>query len=503
VSSTENTTHDTPRRRRSPLVVASVAAAVLVVGGGGAYFAAAGLGGSGAPDARSGAPGGDGNPPLLALDGYTESSGDDRPIAPGEPDPSGGPVVYRATGDLPDGPDRAAVHRASGTVTKAEVTRLAKALGLDGTPRSAGPTWKIGADRDGSGPLLQVAKDAPGSWTFALFGASPSGDNCLKGKACPSGGDTPAGKGPGPAAGEPVSEEAATKAAAAVLDAVGQGKAELDAKQLMGAVRVVNADPVVGGLPTYGWTTGIQVGPDGQVVGGSGLLKKPEKGDTYPVISAGEALKQLNKEAAGADRVRIGGCATPVPVEGEEQRDGELKPSVPCEPEGAGAGPEQVTIGKAVFGLAAHHVEGRQTLVPSWLFEVAPKQADRPFTITHPAVDPKFLTAPEPPQNITPTEPPKDPAVPGEGMSLTSYSVSGDGRTLSLTFWGGVCSGYAAKATESGDKVKVRVVETNPDPKRVCIALAKELTESVTLDKPLGDRKVVRADTGEAVPLKR
>ena len=27
----------------------------------------------------------------------------------------------------------------------------------------------------------------------------------------------------------------------------------------MGAQRVVNADPVVGGLPTYGWTTGVTV----------------------------------------------------------------------------------------------------------------------------------------------------------------------------------------------------------------------------------------------------
>ena len=29
-----------------------------------------------------------------------------------------------------------------------------------------------------------------------------------------------------------------------------------------------------------------------------------------------------------------------------------------------------VTVEKAVFGLAAHPVDGRQALVPSWLFEV-------------------------------------------------------------------------------------------------------------------------------------
>ncbi|MFF3321930.1 hypothetical protein [Streptomyces sp. NPDC002889] len=506
MSSTENTTHDSPRRRRSPLAVASVAAAVLVAGGGGAYFATAGLGSSGTTGAKSGAPGGDNDPPPLALDGYTESSGSrgDGSIAPGEPDPSGGGIVYKATGELPDGPDRAAVHRSSGTVTEAEVTRLAKALGLPGTPRSAGPVWKIGADKDGSAPLLQVDKEAPGTWTFARFGASPGGDNCLKGKSCPSGGDTPSGGSPD-AAGPAVSEEAAKKAAAPVLDAVGHSDAELDAKQLMGAVRVVNADPVVGGLPTYGWTTGIQVGADGQVVGGSGRLKMPEKGDSYPVISAEKAVKQLNAAGAGQDRARIGGCATPVPAEGERQQDGELKPSAPCEPEGSGAGPEQVTIKKAVFGLAAHFVEGRQALVPSWLFEVAPKGVDQPFTITYPAVDPKFLTAPEPPEkDITPTKPPKDPVAPEEGLSPTSYDVSADGRTLTLTFWGGVCSDYAAKAAETEGQVRVSVVETNPDPKRVCIAMAKELKESVKLKQPLGDRKVVMAQTGESVPpLKR
>ena len=40
---------------------------------------------------------------------------------------------------------------------------------------------------------------------------------------------------------------------------------------------------------------------------------------------------------------------------------------------------------------------------------------------------------------------------------------------LTVTFWGGVCSEYEAKATETGDRVKVRIVETNPDPERVCI----------------------------------
>ncbi|MDQ0842260.1 hypothetical protein [Streptomyces sp. V1I6] len=481
MSSTENT-QESPRRRRSPLVVASVAAAVLVAGGGGAYFATAGSEGADATDAKSGAAGAK-NPPPPALD--LGGSGTESGIAPGEPDPTGGGVVYSAKGDLPEGPGRAAVHRATGTVTEAEVTRLAKALGLPGTPRLEGPAWKIGPTKDGQGPSLQVNKDAPGTWTFARF-ASPGGDNCLKGKACPSGGS--AGEG-----GAPVSEAEAEKAAAPVLRAVGQGEAALNAGQLMGAVRVVNANPVVGGLPTYGWTTGVQVGADGTVVGGSGQLKKPAKSDTYPVISAEEAVDQLNKAGKDSGRIGIGGCATPVPHEGE------IKPDAPCEPDSTTAGPERLTIGKAVFGLSAQYVDGRQALVPSWLFEVAAKDGDRPFTVTHTAVEERFLKSAEPPaRDIAPADPSKDPA--SQGPAQISYSV--EGRTLTVTFWGGVCSNYEAKATESGDQVKVRIVETNPDPERVCIMLAKELKASVTLDEPLDGRKVVDANTGKPLPRK-
>ncbi|MET7620331.1 hypothetical protein [Streptomyces sp. NPDC005408] len=483
MSSTEDT-HDSPRRRRSPFAVASVAAAVLVAGGG-TYFATAGFGGGhDSADAKSGAPGNGDNPPPLALDSRTDG-GDRGSIAPGEPDPSGGGVVYKAKGKLPDGPDEAAVHRTKGAVTAAEVTRLAKALGVPGTPRLVGPAWKIGTDKDGAGPLLQVNKQAPGTWTFARFVASPGGDNCLKGKECPSRGENRP-KGP-----TPVSEEAAKKAAAPVLKALGQSDADLDAAQVMGSVRVVNAAPVVGGLPTYGWTTGIQVGLDGHVVGGSGQLKKPEKSDEYPVISADAALKQLNKDSRGSGPIGIGGCATPVPLEGEQ------KPDAPCKPKERASGPEQLTVTKAVFGLAAQYVDGQQALVPSWLFEVEPKGGTQPFTVTQLAVDPKYLK--EPPQrDIRPTEPPQAPPAPSD-RRIESYTVSG--RTLAVTFWGGVCSDYAAKANESADAVKVRIVETNPDPDRVCIALAKELTKTVTLDKPLGERKVVDAATGDAIPM--
>ncbi|MFJ3702052.1 MULTISPECIES: hypothetical protein [Streptomyces] len=463
-----------PRRRRSPFAVASVAAAVLLAGGGAAYWASTASGGG--TDAGRAASG-DSSPPPLALDLADSSSTQPPGIAPGEPDPHGGGVVYRASGELPDGPDSAAVHRAEGTVTAAEVARLAKALGVRGAPHTDGTAWKVGSDGDGSGPVLKVVKQAPGTWTFARYGAGGP-DACEPGPACAKQDRTPP-------SGPPVDEKAAKAAAAPVLKAAGQDGAALDADQLMGSVRVVNADPVVGGLPTYGWSTGIQVGAGGEIVGGSGHLKGLSKGDTYPVTGADEALEQLNAESRQSPKGGVGGCATSVPLEDD------LAPQPDC----SGGTPPvtTVTVGKAEFGLAARYTDGEQILVPSWLFSVEPAGGGPGNTIVQVAVDPDHLTDGSTGPSPTPT---KDPAA-GDA-AITSYSA--DGRTLEVTFWGGVCSTYAARASEDGTSVRVTVTESKPDPGKACIMIAKELTRTVTLDTPLDGRKVVDAASGETVP---
>lgn len=530
-------TQDNRHRRRFPFAVASVATAVLLAGGGGAYWASSaadgGNGGGNGGSGTDGRAGGDDPPPLVLDTAASEGTGPSSGIAPGEPDP-GGRVVYRATAELPEGPDSAAVYRAEGTVTAAEVNRLAQALGLPAAARLVGDSWRIG--QPGSGPSLSVDKDAPGTWSYAKY--SPGGsDNCLKGKPCSSDAMPPNGE------GAAVSEEVAKRAAAPVLKALGQDDAKLDAGQLMSSVRVVNADPKVGGLPTTGWSTGIQVGTSGEVVGGSGHLKEPVKGDRYPVISADEALKELNKEGRGSVKPDIGGCATSEPLDaappvgagqppigdtepgGAGQPDGPVEPvdqakpggvepvrpgesPITCEPRRP-AGPTTLDIEGAVFGLAAHSVGGRQALVPSWLFEVAPKGAPTPFTITHPAVEPRFLAKQQPQQEPKPEPAPDLPqdspdrgADPGAaGRHVVSYSLDAkDGRTLTVRFWGGVCSDYSARAVEDGGAVRVTVHEAKDDSKEVCIMLAKELTEKVVLKQPLDGRKVVDAATGETVP---
>ncbi|MFF0005450.1 hypothetical protein ACFYQT_18705 [Streptomyces tibetensis] len=458
-------------RPRTPAIIASVAAAVLLIGGGGAWLASNASSGPGG-GTTSGAPGGDDTPPPLALDGYSESTaGGGNGIAPGEPNPYG--ATYRVDGTLPDGPGKAPVYRARGEVTEADVSRLAKALGVEGAPVAQGEGWKIGG-RDGSGPSLQVNKQAPGSWTFSRY--APGTDNC-KGK------DTCTAPQSG---GTPVSEKAAAKAAAPVLRAVGQDDAKRDASQVMGAQRVVNADPAVGGLPTYGWTTGITVGPDGEVVGGSGQLKTPVKGDTYPVVSAEKALELMNGQPKNDHRMGIGGCASPAPLKDRLEQ--------PCGQPASGA-PEQdtVTVENAVFGLASHVVDGRQALVPSWLFEVTAPGATDPFTVTYPAVEPKYLATPEPSE---PSDKPTSAPGPRE-VKVDGYRA--EGAELTVTFTGGVCADYDVKASEKGDEVTVTVTST-PWPDKVCVMIAKQFQETVQLDEPLGDRAVVDTD-GKGVPL--
>ncbi|GAA2234008.1 membrane protein [Streptomyces amakusaensis] len=507
MSSTENT-HDGPPRRR-PRLIAAVAAAVLIAGGGSAYFASAGFGASGdggRADAKSGAP--DSTPPRLGIGSGERDGGR---IAPGEPDPSGGPR-YTVEGELPAGPERAPVHRATGTVSGPEVARLAEALELPGTPRSAGPQWTIGASGDGADPVLRVDTAAPGSWTYSL---SPGGDNCRGGKECPeldSTGDT----------GTPPDERTAKEAAAPVLKALGQDGAKLDARQTIGSLRVVNADPVVGGLATYGWSTDLQIDADGRVVRAAGNLKPPVRGEEYPVLSAAETLERLNagpgadsavRDPRCAPRLPGGGggsghdvpcgpraCASAVPLDGGGAGTAAVEEG-PCEAGTAPAAPpakKVIKVTGASFALSAQYADGRPVLVPSWLFRAEPGGSMPAYTVAEPAVEPAFLREPSvPPKDVpSPESPSAEAPATGDGRIL---SYSAEGRALTVTFWGGVCGEYRVTAAESGDRVRVRIIEPEQKPGEACIALAKEIRKTVTLEKPLGGREVVDADSGEKV----
>ncbi|WP_327269774.1 hypothetical protein OG233_23305 [Streptomyces sp. NBC_01218] len=450
-----------PRRRPSALIGAAVAAVVLAGGGGMWWAATADDGGSGAASSASGR-----TPSPAPLDVSGSAGAPAAGIAPGEPAPTG--VVYRAPGALPRGPATASVHRADGAVTSSQVSRLARALGMRGAPRAEGAFWLMGSAEGGAEPYLRVARSAPGTWSYArgtgVLSPCPSGSVCAD----------------GPGEAGPVGPEEAKAAARPVLDAAGLGGATLGTDQLMGAVRVVNADPVVGGLPTYGWSTGVQVGPDGTVTGASGRLSLPAGGAAYPVVTAAEAVRSLNADGAAA-APDPAGCATPEPL--GDPAGGPEAGGPACVP--SAGRPVAMTVEDAVFGLSAQYADGGQALVPSWLLTVRPEAGGEVSTVARIAVDPAYLArSPEPKAS--------------GGGGVTSYTA--DGRTLRVTFWGGVCSTYAASAEESAGQVRITVTESGKDDGRPCVALAKELRDTVTLDAPLEARTVVDAASGRTVP---
>ncbi|CAL9314771.1 hypothetical protein [Streptomyces sp. SudanB182_2057] len=471
--------HGTGRTRRRPtaLVVSVATAAVLLVGGAGAYL---GAGGQGESTDDPAAPAGARTPPPLVLDGWTGSgtgtgsgsgsgSGSGG-IAPGEPDPSG--ARYVAAGELPEGPGSAPVYEPGAEVGRERVARLARALGMDGTPVAGGRSWRVGG-QDGFGPSLTVRRDAPGGWTYSRY--APGTDDCRKVTVC--------SPDPGTPAGGPVSVADAERAAKPVLEAAGLEGARTDASRVTGGGRVVTADPVVGGLPTYGWTTGLTVGRGGELLAGHGVLAAPVKGDTYPVLGAARVLELMNGTAGGGHRAGIGGCASPVPLKDRLEEPCGASTGVPKRTRGT------VTVDEAVFGLAAHSVGGRQTLVPSWLFRVRGAGGGEAVTVTYPAVDPAYLAS----ASVS-----SAPAPSGKSGSGPVTSYSADGRRLSVRFAGGVCADHRVSARESGDRVTVTVTE-RAWPDRMCVMIAKEHVRTVTLDAPLNGRTVTGAD-GREIP---
>ncbi|MFJ6795688.1 hypothetical protein [Streptomyces sp. NPDC091268] len=473
-------------RRRPAWAVGSIAAAVLLAGGGTAYWASTAQGDSSPPqDTAASAPRAAGSPPGPG-------------IAPGEPDPSGGGVTYKADVALPGAPAGGApAFAASGEVTADEVARLAKALGIEGTPRLSGDVWLAGEAADGSGPRLTVARTAPGTWNFSRFqgGAGTgngAGDDCVRGKdTCGpatlprsgQGGRDGAASGSSDS-GKPVSEEAARKAAEPVLEAVGQGKATLDARVTQGSVRVVGADPVIGGLPTQGWTTHVSVGADARVVGGSGELKAPVRAAERPVVGAAEALARLNaaSSAPGGTDPGPSGCATTVPLDPDTPVGPTDTP--PCNPEPRPMKPPRTeSVRGAVLGLVPGTVDGARGLVPAWLFEVAGKDGGPGHTVAQPA---------------SVQDPDRTP--PAQGRTVPGFSYAAPDRKLTVNFWGGVCSTYALEVREEPKSVIVTIKDTPAGPGRSCIMIAKEMSLTAPLRAPLGDRAVVDASSGKPLP---
>ncbi|WP_051950594.1 hypothetical protein [Actinacidiphila yeochonensis] len=337
-----------PHRRRTAVV--AVAAAVLAVGAGGAWWAAAaGGGGDGGAAATRDAPA------PLRLDGSGGRAGADG-------------ARYRVTGTLPAGPARAAVYRTGGDVTASDVSRLAGLLKVAGPVVSDHDSWRVGGSQ--GGPSLLVAKAAPGTWTYSSTGAA----------ATPVRPGAAGGTNASP--GTPVSVAAAEAAAAPLLKGLGLSDARIDASGAVGGVRTVTADPRIGGLPTYDWTTSVEVGSDGRPALGFGRLSPLVKGDEYPVVSAAKAVAGLRSEPVAHPMYCM---AVPASGTGSGSGSGDS-----CGAASGGSG-QPVEVRGASFGLAARDVAGRPALVPSWLFRVAPAGSATTSVEPVTAVDPAYV----------------------------------------------------------------------------------------------------------------
>ncbi|CAG7631736.1 hypothetical protein [Actinacidiphila bryophytorum] len=478
--------HDIPQRRR--LTVALVAAAVLAAAGGGAYWAVAAGGGT-SPSARPGsvaatatAPGG-----VAAGPGTVAGTGGD----------------YRLTGTLPaDGPSSAPLYRPDGGPDRAAVARLAALLGVTGAVVDDHGSWRVGS-ADGTGAALLVGKDAPGTWSYAANSQVTPGARRVVPPALPQvpppAADAPADSGASTShraeSTPPVPEQRARAAAAPVLDGLGLSGAQVDASRTAAATRTVTADPVVGGLPTHGWDTSLDIDPNGRVTGGHGRLSALVKGESQQVISAQQAYRNLSSQRIMHPDHRMS-CQVPMPDKGNAAgpavsptlpgQDRTLPTSLPC------VAPHMapIDITGARFGLATQFVSGGgQALLPAWLFDAKPEGAAAGSVIAQPAVE-------QPPSQ-------GGGSAPGTGspgtprVAVAAYQPHGS--SLTLTFWGGICDTYSASAVETPTQVRVTVTATPMHPGAPCPDLAKSQAASVALSAPLGTRTVVDASTNSPV----
>lgn len=193
---------------------------------------------------------------------------------------------------------------------------------VDGATCDPGPCPDDTASCATSGPATTV----PGATAIGCqMPECPPGSACVQ--VCPEpgpGGSTepvPLPE-PEPPADLPTAEEAEVIArstlAAAGIDLHGTRTRMDDGF----SVWVLVADPVVGGLPTFGMTTSVGVGADGLIEFASGWLGDPERGDAYDLVGVDAALDRL-AEASGwvshapgprADCPDCDGAAPPAPV---------------------------------------------------------------------------------------------------------------------------------------------------------------------------------------------
>ncbi|HUR15357.1 MAG TPA: hypothetical protein VM097_12815 [Mycobacteriales bacterium] len=491
-------------KRSSLLPVAGTVAAVTALG---VTIALVQPGGSGAP-----------RPLHLAAGGGTAERDAAAPMAAGS---SAGGSGYTLTGSLPAGrPDDAPAYTLpKGPADASLVSSLARALKA-GTPVRDGDGWRAGG--------LFVSGDAGQSWWFSPcakdtpvaegervacaydVGVVPAPRPADGGGATPDGGTTDGSSGSGttdPSSGsgsavappppvpsspvpepEPMSKDAVRAAAAPVFDALGLDAADarVEGWPYGGSAMLART---VGGLEVWGMQTHVQVDREGAVQSAGGFLATPDKGDSYPLVTAQDAYDDLPPMMTTM--------------------------LCPVGPDGKGcAAPEPVEVTGARLGLMLSAlVDGGQALVPAWLFEV--KGWTEPIAVV--AVQAQYLPQPTPEPTSKPepgvsTEPggavppaPPDGGDPGTARQpvRVDKAYAGEGSTLIAVYGqSGSCplENVIGEAKETADAVYLVLQADAPVADRACTDDYNAVEHVVRLQAPLGDRKVVDASTNKPVP---
>jgi hypothetical protein len=286
---------------------------------------------------------------------------------------------------------------------------------------------------------------------------------------------------------EPMSKSEIRAAAAPVLEALGLDVADgrVDAWPYGGSVTVGRT---VGGLEAFGMETNVQVGQDGKVSGAGGYLGTPAKGDSYPLVTAQEAYDDLPPMMTTM--------------------------MCPVGPDGQGCqAPEPTEVTGAHLGLMVNGLaDGGLALVPAWLFEV--KGWTSPLPVV--AVQAKYLPQPEPVDDpgtkpgtepggsIDPVPPATDPGASRAMFSFDKASLGKEPNQLVVTYGdSGSCphENVTAQAKEADDAIYVVLEADGRDPNTACTDDYRAMQRTITLQAPVGDRKVIDASTNKAVPL--
>jgi hypothetical protein len=291
---------------------------------------------------------------------------------------------------------------------------------------------------------------------------------------------------PPPSPGPTADVNAARRAAKLVLDDLGLSAADVTVEGA-GEHAFVQASPRVAGLPTWGYSTQLEVDAEGHIASGSGYLGQPTSGPSYPLVSARAAFDALPEQPrtmmlcpAGAD------CPQPVPAEvtGAE-------------------------LGLQLTALA----DEEAALLPAWLFTVK----GWPMPLAQAAIEPRFLSLPkdEPVQvdpglvdPVPPAVPPShgDPTAPRSSFSFDAAFPADEPNVLIVQYGdSGSCphTNVQPLVKESADSVVVTLEGDTQPGKQICTDDYRQQLVTLKLASPLADRKVIDGSRGEPVAVDR